>query len=246
MNSENIFNNEIIARLYEIADESNQIDPGYYNQYNVKRGLRNSNGTGVLVGLTNIGDVHGYIFDESEKVEVEGRLRYRGVDVTEMVRTCVAEDRFGFEETIFLIIFGKLPTKSQLKSFTELLNESMVLPNNFTEDIILKNPTPDIMNKLAKCVLALYADDYNPDDLSLPNLVRQAILLIARFPVLIAHAYCAKTHYYDRKSLYLHSPQKNLSLAENFLYIAQDGAPVFWHTDETVSAPLTHSEIMVF
>ena len=139
MNSENIFNNEIITRLYEIADESNQIDPGYYNQYNVKRGLRNSNGTGVLVGLTNIGDVHGYIFDESEKVEVEGRLLYRGVDVTEMVRNCIEEDRFGFEETIFLIIFGKLPTKSQLTSFTELLNESMVLPRNFTEDIILKN-----------------------------------------------------------------------------------------------------------
>ena len=220
MNSENIFKkHDIVDKLFEIANESNYIDPNFYNQYNVKRGLRNSNGTGVLVGLTNIGDVHGYIFDENEKVEVEGRLRYRGIDVTEMVRTCIEENRFGFEETIFLITFGKLPTKSQLTSFTELLNESMKLPPNFTEDIILKNPSPDIMNKLAKCVLGLYSHDKNPDDLSLPNLIRQSILLIARFPVMIAHAYCAKSHYTDGKSLYLHSPQKGLTLAENFLYM---------------------------
>jgi len=220
MNSENIFNqHDIVEKLFEIANESNYIDPNYYNQYNVKRGLRNSNGTGVLVGLTNIGDVHGYIFDENEKVEVEGRLRYRGIDVTTMVRTCIEEDRFSFEETIFLITFGKLPTKAQLTSFTELLNESMKLPKNFTEDIILKNPSPDIMNKLGKCVLSLYSHDKNPDDLSLPNLIRQSILLIARFPVMIAHAYCAKSHYTDGKSLYLHSPQKGLTLAENFLYM---------------------------
>lgn len=220
MNTEHFFeNHEIVDKLFEIANESNYIDPEHYNKYNVKRGLRNSNGTGVLVGLTNIGDVHGYIFDENEKVDVEGRLCYRGVNVTDMVRNCIEEDRFGFEETIFLITFGKLPTKSQLKSFTELLNESMNLPKDFTEDIILKNPSPDIMNKLAKCVLALYSDDPNPDELSLPNLIRQSVLLIARFPVMIAHAYCAKMHYYDRKSLYLHAPQKNLSVAENFLYM---------------------------
>ena len=138
MNTEHFFeNHEIVDKLFEIANESNYIDPEHYNKYNVKRGLRNSNGTGVLVGLTNIGDVHGYIFDENEKVDVEGRLCYRGVNVTDMVRNCIEEDRFGFEDTIFLITFGKLPTKSQLKSFTELLNESMNLPKDFTEDIIL-------------------------------------------------------------------------------------------------------------
>ncbi len=209
--------------LVNIADASNSIDPEYYHTYNVKRGLRNPNGTGVLVGLTNIGDVHGYIFDENEKVDVDGRLCYRGVNVSELVNACVKENRFGFEETIFLIIFGKLPTKNQLDDFRKFVVNSMELPRNFTEDMILKTPTPDIMNKLGRCVLGLYSHDKNPDDLSLDNLIRQSVQLISRFPVLIAHAYSAKMHYYDGQSLYLHSPQKNLSLAENFLYmIRQD------------------------
>lgn len=212
-------NKEITEKLLDIASQSNYINPEFYNMYNVKRGLRNSNGTGVLVGLTNIGDVHGYIFDENEKVDVEGRLCYRGINVTDLVRSCISEDRFGFEETIFLIIFGTLPTKAQLEEFKQILSSCMVLPRNFTEDIILKNPTPDIMNKLAKCVLALYSHDKTPDSLELMNLIRQSIHLIAKFPVLIAHAYCAKSHYYDKKSLYLHSPQPELSLAENFLYM---------------------------
>lgn len=216
---ENETSKKISPKLLEIASESNYIDPEYYNVYNVKRGLRNANGTGVLVGLTNIGDVHGYIFDENEKVDVEGRLCYRGINVTDMVKNCIAENRFGFEETIFLIIFGKLPTESQLDNFTKVLHKSMTLPKNFTEDMILKTPTPDVMNKLARCVLGLYSHDDNPDDLSLDNLIRQSIQLIARFPVMIAHAYCAKAHYYDGKSLYLHSPQESLSIAENFLYM---------------------------
>ena len=205
--------------LIKIASESNFISPEYYGTYNVKRGLRNPNGTGVLVGLTNIGDVHGYIFDENEKVDVDGRLCYRGINVTDMVKTCIAENRFGFEETIFLIIFGKLPTKGQLEKFSEYLHKSMALPKNFTEDMILKAPTPDIMNKLGRCVLGLYSYDDNPDSLELGNLLSQSIQLIARFPVLIAHSYCAKSHYIDGKSLYLHSPQPNLSMAENFLYM---------------------------
>ena len=216
---ENINNQNLADKLLDIANESNFISPEHYSVYNVKRGLRNSNGTGVLVGLTNIGDVHGYIFDENEKVDVEGRLCYRGVNVTDMVRNCIAENRFGFEETIFLIIFGKLPTKSQLEDFSAVIRKSMKLPENFTEDMILKTPTPDVMNKLGRCVLGLYTHDDNPDDLSLENLIKQSVLLISRFPCMIAHAYCAKSHYYDNKSLYLHSPQENLSLAENFLYM---------------------------
>ena len=218
---ENMNDQKVADILLDIACESNHINPEYYSAYNVKRGLRNSNGTGVLVGLTNIGDVHGYIFDENEKVDVEGRLCYRGVNVTDMVRNCIAENRFGFEETIFLIIFGKLPTKSQLEEFSEVIHKSMKLPDNFTEDMILKTPSPDIMNKLGRCVLGLYTHDDNPDDLSLDNLIRQSVQLIARFPCMIAHAYCAKSHYYDNKSLYLHSPQENLSLAENFLYMVR-------------------------
>ena len=209
----------IDIELLQIAKESNSIAPEFYSQYNVKRGLRNSNGTGVLVGLTNIGDVHGYIFDENEKVDVEGRLRYRGVNVMDLVRNCNAEDRFGFEETIFLIMFGKLPTEAELEAFSGVLHKAMKLPENFTEDMILKTPSPDIMNKLGRCVLGLYSHDDNPDDLSLENLIRQSLSLIARFPTMIAHAYSAKSHYYDGKSLYLHSPQEGLSLAENFLYM---------------------------
>ena len=214
-----ITNEKIRNGLLESAKKSNFISPEYYQIYNVKRGLRNANGTGVLVGLTNIGDVHGYIFDENEKVDVEGRLCYRGINVTDMVNSCMSENRFGFEETIFLIMFGKLPTKQELDGFSDALHRSMKLPANFTEDMILKTPTPDIMNKLARCVLGLYSHDPHPDDLSLENLITQSIQLIARFPVLIAHAYCAKSHYCDGKSLYLHSPQENLSMAENFLYM---------------------------
>ncbi len=206
-------------RLLEIAKDSNFISPEYYYTYNVKRGLRNTNGTGVLVGLTNIGDVHGYIFDENEKVDVDGRLCYRGINVSQMVQSCIDENRFGFEETIFLIMFGKLPTKEELDNFTEYLNSAMALPKNFTEDLILKAPSPDIMNKIARCVLGLYSYDDNPDSLDLDNLLTQALNLIARFPVLVAHSYSAKCHYFDGKSLYLHSPQKNFSLAENFLYM---------------------------
>lgn len=214
-----ITNKKIRKELMDSAQKSNYISPEYYQIYNVKRGLRNSNGTGVLVGLTNIGDVHGYIFDENEKVDVEGRLCYRGINVTDMVNSCIEENRFGFEETIFLIIFGKLPTKQELDGFSDALHRSMKLPANFTEDMILKTPTPDVMNKLARCVLGLYSHDPKPDDLSLENLITQSIQLIARFPVLIAHAFCAKSHYCDGKSLYLHSPQENLSMAENFLYM---------------------------
>lgn len=217
MNNNDTF--DLSSQLMEIASESNYIDPEHYSVYNVKRGLRNSNGTGVLVGLTNIGDVHGYIFDENEKVDVEGRLCYRGINVTDMVKTCIKEDRFGFEETIFLILFGKLPTQEQLDSFSKILHDTMKLPNNFTEDMILKTPSPDIMNKLGRCVLGLYSHDDDPDNVSLENLIRQSVQLIARFPTLIAHAYCAKSHYCDGNSLYLHSPQSNLSMAENFLYM---------------------------
>ena len=156
MNSEHFFDNhEIVDKLFEIANESNFIDPEHYSRYNVKRGLRNSNGTGVLVGLTNIGDVHGYIFDENEKVDVEGRLRYRGVNVTDMVRSCIEEDRFGFEEVVYLLLFGTLPTKEQLDNFCAILARCRELPEDFIEDMIMKAPSSNIMNKMARAVMTL-------------------------------------------------------------------------------------------
>lgn len=212
-------NNDLMKKYLSIAEQNYNIDPEAYTKYSVKRGLRNPDGSGVLVGLTKIGEVHGYIMDEGEKKPAEGQLRYRGVSVSDIVKACLHEKRPGFEETAYLILFGSLPNKEELAEFREYLGSRRPLPNNFTEDMILKAPSSNIMNKLARCVLAEYSYDENPDDTSLENMLRQCIELIARFPVFIAHAYMAKAHYFDGKSLVLHSPRKDLSTAENFLYM---------------------------
>ncbi|MBR1970138.1 MAG: citrate/2-methylcitrate synthase [Clostridia bacterium] len=210
-------NDELFNKLCSISKEAYKIDPSFYEKYSVKRGLRNSNGSGVLVGLTKIGDVHGYLMDEGEKRADEGILRYRGIDVSKIVRACQKENRFGFEEVAYLLLFGALPSKDTLKEFTDYIGSMRDLPPNFTEDMILKAPSGNIMNKLARCVLASYSYDYNPDDTSVENVLRQSFELIARMPTMIAHAYQAKAHYYDNKSLILHSPDPDLSTAENFL-----------------------------
>jgi len=208
-----------IEKLSILAEKNNKIDPQLYSRYNVKRGLRNSDGTGVLVGLTEIGDVHAYIMDEKEKVPVEGKLRYRGIDIYDLVNNFVAENRFGFEECCYLLLFGQLPDRKSLQEFTELLGKYRALPDNFTEDMILKAPSKDIMNKMAMSVLAMYSYDENPDDTSIYNVLRQSIELIARFPTMAAYSYQSKVHYYDGKSLFIHSPRPDLSTAENILYM---------------------------
>ncbi len=210
---------ELMHKYLEIAEKNYKINPEYYTKYSVKRGLRNPDGSGVLVGLTRVGEVHGYIIDEGEKKPDIGNLRYRGISVSDIVRACLREKRPGFEETAYLILFGKLPTKKELAEFTEYLAERRPLPSGFTEDMILKAPSANIMNKLARSVLAEYSYDPNPDDTSLENMLRQCIELIARFPVFIAHAYMAKAHYFDGKSLVIHSPRTDLSTAENFLHM---------------------------
>ncbi len=199
--------------------ENAKIAPEFYNNYKVKRGLRNSDGTGVLAGLTTIGNVHGYIVSEDEKVADEGRLRYRGINVYEIVAACQAEGRHGYEEVCYLILFGKLPTKEELASFNELLDSLRPLPYDFREDVIMRCPSPNIMNKLARAVLTSYSYDPDPDGMGLLNLIRQSMLLVARVPTMVAYAYQAKLHYYDGKSLYIHNPQPGLSTAENFLYM---------------------------
>lgn len=220
-NSDNVNNNSnnFSSKLADLIKENISINPEHYEIYNVKRGLRNSDGTGVLVGLTVIGEVHSYILDENEKVDIPGKLWYRGIDIEDIVSGCVKENRLGFEEVIFLILFGILPSKQMLSQFSEYLNGHRNLPNNFVEDVILKAPSPDIMNKLARCVLTLYSYDNNPDDLSLENLLNQSLELIARFPVIIAYAYQSKKHYYNNKSLFIHSSRPDLSIAENFLHL---------------------------
>ena len=190
-----------------------------YDKYNVKRGLRRNDGTGVMAGLTAIGDVKGYYIEDGEKIPCEGRLRYRGIDVRDIVDGCREEGRFGFEEVAFLLLAGFLPDKNMYDAFFELLGKNRALPEGFAEDMIMKAPSINIMNKLARCVLASYSYDPNPDDTSFSNILRQSIELIARFPTMAAYGYQAKSHYHDGKSLYIHQPQPNLSTAENILYM---------------------------
>lgn len=212
-------NQELFKKLCQLSRDVYSIDSELYSKYSVKRGLRNSNGSGVLVGLTKVGDVHGYLLDEGEKIADEGVLRYRGINVNDIVEGCEIDDRFGFEEVVYLLLFGALPTESALEEFTQYLGTKRKLPANFTEDMILKAPSGDIMNKLARSVLASYSYDSNPDEVSVENVLRQSFELIARFPAMIAHAYQAKSHYYDGKSLILHAPKEDLSTAENFLHM---------------------------
>jgi citrate synthase len=214
MNKETRILLENYSRKTEI---NNHIDISLYDRFDVKRGLRNSDGTGVLVGLTTVGNVHGYILDEKDKVPVPGQLFYRGYDLTELVNGFQKDGRFGFEETVFLLIFGELPKAGELKSFKKILGEKRNLPDHFAEDMILKAPSSNIMNKLARSVLASYSYDNNPDDLSTTNTLRQCLELIARFPTMVAYGYQAKRHYYDGESLFIHKPDPGLSTSENLL-----------------------------
>jgi citrate synthase len=211
---------QFIIKYTEVLDRS-RINLELYNKYNVKRGLRNANGTGVLVGLTEIGNVHGYIHDDEEKTPVEGKLSYRGINVKDLAHGCQSDGRFGFEETVFLLLFGYLPNKGEMDAFNHILGEKRKLPPNFTEDSILKSPSKNIMNKLARSVLVSYSYDQNPDDLSIENNLRQCVELIARFPTMVAYGYQAKKHYYDGESLFLHSPVEDLSTSENFLLMTR-------------------------
>lgn len=199
-------------------ETNDKIESDLYIKNNVKRGLRNSNGTGVVVGLTKIGDVRGYEVDSAgNKIPVDGKLFYRGYNIEDIVGNCIKEDRFGFEEITFLLIFGTLPSRSELEAFKKMLGAKRELPNGFARDMILTAPSNNIMNKLARSVLALYCYDDNPDDTSIPNVLRQSINLIGYFPALIAYAYQAKASFYDNMSLHLHNPIPELSTSENIL-----------------------------
>lgn len=199
-------------------ETNDKIESDLYIKNNVKRGLRNSNGTGVVVGLTKIGDVRGYEVDSAgNKIPVDGKLFYRGYNIEDIVGNCIKEDRFGFEEITFLLIFGTLPSRSELEAFKKMLGAKRELPNGFARDMILTAPSNNIMNKLARSVLALYCYDDNPDDTSIPNVLRQSISLIGYFPALIAYAYQAKASFYDNMSLHLHNPIPELSTSENIL-----------------------------
>lgn len=201
------------------AEKSSFIEPELFNKYKVKRGLRDPDGSGVLVGLTEIGEVHAYILDENEIVPVPGRLIYRGIDIRNIVEGFSGDDRYGFEETCYLLLFGNLPNKNSLKEFEQLLSLYQKLPEDFTRDMIMKAPSKDIMNVLSRNVLGLYSFDDNPDDTSIKNVLKQCIRMIARFPSLAVYGYQAFSHYHGNQSLYLHSPRTDLSTAENILHM---------------------------
>ena len=210
---------EEIIQLKDLCLKNSSIDPNLYIKNKVNRGLRDLNGKGVLTGLTEISDIQSKIEVDGESIPCEGKLYYRGIDIEEMVAGFIKEDRFGFEETIYLLLLGELPTKQKLNEFILVLSKYRTLPPSFVRDVIMKAPSSDMMNALARSVLTLYSYDDNANDTSVANVLRQSIQLIALFPLLSVYGYQAFDHYFNDNSLIIHNPQPNLSTSENILYM---------------------------
>ena len=208
-----------VRKLADLCVQSSQIDPALYTQYDVKRGLRDLNGKGVLTGLTKISEIISSKTVNGQSVPCEGELYYRGYSVEEIIRCLPKGDNFGYERTAYLLLFGSLPTREQLQEFCELLAFYRTLPTSFVRDIIMKAPSGDMMNTLARSVLTLYSYDEAAEDISVPNVLRQSIQLIALFPLLSVYGYQAYRHYHDGQSLFIHQPDPALSTAENILRI---------------------------
>lgn len=208
-----------IIRLAKLSEEAGIIETELFTKYDVKRGLRDLNGKGVLAGLTHISDVRAKEIINGEEVPAHGRLFYRGYDVQDLVAGFTKANRFGFEECTYLLLFGKLPNEKELTDFQTLLGSYRSLPTSFVRDIIMKAPSKDMMNALARSVLTLYAYDDRADDTSLPNVLRQCLQLISLFPMLSIYGYQAYSHYHDGNSLFIHKPIPELSTAENILHI---------------------------
>lgn len=199
--------------------KENNIDPSLYTKYEVKRGLRDISGQGVLTGLTEISEIHSYDMKNGKLIPCNGKLYYRGVDVEDIIAGFTSDNRFGFEEVTYLLLFGKLPTKDELNNFNDVLSKYRTLPTGFVRDIIMKAPSNDMMNTLARSVLTLYAYDNNPDDISIENVLRQSLHLIALFPLLSVYGYQAYHHYHAGQSLFIHAPEPKLSTSENILHL---------------------------
>ena len=209
-----------ILDLSELCRKGSAIDPALYEKLDVKRGLRDINGKGVLAGLTEISEIQSSMVDESgSTIPCEGKLFYHGINIKDLVSGFIREKRFGFEEAVYLLLFGQLPSERQLKDFSALLARYRTLPTSFVRDIIMKAPSRDMMNTLARSVLTLYSYDDRADDISIPNVLRQCLQLIALFPLLSVYGYQAYNHYHEGQSLYIHAPDPELSTAENILRI---------------------------
>lgn len=209
-----------ISELAKLTKQNNNISSDMYEKYDVKRGLRDKNGKGVLCGLTEISEVISWEEKDGKRTPVPGILRYRGYDVQDIIRNCVTENRFGFEETAYLLLFGQLPTKNNLNDFNEMLAEFRQLPKNFVRDVIMKSPSKDMMNMLERCVLNLFSYDPDPDNISISNVLRQCIQLIAELPMIAAYSYRAYRYYNTNDgSLVIHKPVQEYSTAQNILHI---------------------------
>lgn len=219
MTGKNLIVDDYIDRYSKICLENSKIDPGLYNSYGAKRGLRDKSGEGVLAGLTNVSLIKSHDTIDGKYIPCEGKLLYRGYNINDLVNGFLKSKRYGAEETTYLLLFGKLPTREELADFKKVLADSMTLPKNFVRDVIMKAPSKDIMNSLARSVLTLASYDKNYDDPSLENVLRQAIFLIGVFPMLAVYAYHAYNHYGCDDSFYIHRPDEKLSMAENILYM---------------------------
>ncbi|MCR4762570.1 MAG: citrate/2-methylcitrate synthase [Lachnospiraceae bacterium] len=208
-----------IIELSEMSRQADYIENELFTRFNVKRGLRDLNGKGVLTGLTHVSEIRATKDVDGESVPADGELYYRGYKIEDLIRGFTEENRFGFEEVTWLLLFGHLPKKSELKSFEKLLSFYRSLPTSFVRDIIMKAPSRDMMNTLARSVLTLYSYDDLADDVSLPNVLRQCLQLISLFPLLSIYGYQAYNHYHEGQSLYIHQPKEQLSTAENILHL---------------------------
>ena len=234
-----------LKRQADQIREADHIDPELYRKYGVKRGLRNADGTGVLVGLTTIGNVHGYVMNEGEKQPIPGELYYRGIDVKDIVMADKREHKFGYEETAYLLLFGELPKARDLVDWKNMLGFYRKLSDGFKENAIFRNPSKDIMNAIARAVLFAYAFDEggHPDDMSIEKCLAQSIEMIGALPTIAAYAYQAKAHYHNGESLLIRNPDPRKSTAENFLsLIREDGKCTRLEAETLDLALILHAE----
>lgn len=208
-----------IEQLAELCVQNGSINPELYGKYEVKRGLRDINGKGVLAGLTEISEIVSYIVEDNEMIPCEGRLYYRGYNINDIVAGFGSDDRYGFEETTYLLLFGKLPNKKELEDFNALLADYRKLPTTFVRDIMMKSPSSDIMNSIARGILTLFSYDDYPNDTSIPNVLRQSLELIALMPLIAVYGYQAKNYYLDGESFIIHQPVPEYSTAQNILHL---------------------------
>lgn len=212
--------NDFLYDKYEDLLRDGYLDPSLYDKYRVKRGLRNDNGTGVLVGLTKVAEVSGYTIENEVKKPKKGNLYYRGMDIAKLAE--MTGDGYGYEKTCFLLLFGHWPNEQETEQFENLIKDQYTLPDGFLENIILKNPSKSLMNHITRCILSLYSFDDNPDDISGYELIKKGISLIAKMPAIVSYSLQAKTHYLDQDSLHIHFPKKEYTFAQNILYLSRN------------------------